>query len=282
MSDGILLTVDNLTVRYRNTTAPSVNGVSLSVREGQILGLIGESGSGKTSLARAIMRALPAAGEVTGGTVHFRGKSLLEMDRRALRAIQGTEFGMILQQSLSSLNPVYRVGAQFVRLLGEKLGQTKAESLDTARDFLRRLNCPSDVLSRYPFQLSGGQRQRVLIAMAFALGPKLLIADEPTTALDVSTQAQVLREMGALRDEFGTGILLISHNLGLVSQLCDDISVMARGNVIESGRTDTVLSEPSRAYTKALLGCMPHLDADRSRRLTTIPEGGLCFAGDRA
>ena len=270
-----LLSVDRLTVRYKTafSPCPCVDSVSLTVEEGQVLGLVGESGCGKTTLARAIIGLLPAAGEITGGNVDFRGESLLDMDKNSLKAIQGRGIGMITQESLSSLNPVRKVGAQFVRLLGEKLGLGKTDAIKTATDFLERVHCPADILNRYPFQLSGGQRQRALIAMAFALRPRLLIADEPTTALDVSAQAQVLREIEKLRDECNTAIVLISHNLGVVSQICGDVAVMYRGAVVEYGKTKTVLHEPSHPYTKGLIGCIPHLNRDRSKRLCGIPEG---------
>jgi len=269
-----VLVVDGLTVRYKTALFPSpcVDSVSLAVEEGQVLGVVGESGCGKTTLARAIIGLLPAVGEITGGTVDFCGKNLLGMDKNSLKAIRGREIGMITQESLSSLNPVRKVGAQFIRLLGEKLGQGKAEALETAADFLGRMSCPADILNRYPFQLSGGQRQRALIAMAFALRPKLLIADEPTTALDVSVQAQVLQEIKRLRDECNTAVVLISHNLGVVSQICDDIAVMYRGAVVEYGEAKTVLREPSHSYTKGLIGCIPHLNYDRSKKLYGIPD----------
>lgn len=272
MINQTLLTVNQLTVRYKSMHDPSVDCVSLNVREGQVLGVVGESGCGKTTLARAIIGVLPTAGDIETGKVHFLGKSLPDMDKRSLKAMQGCDIGMITQQSLSSLNPVRKIGTQFVRLLGEKLRLCKVDSIKVASDFLRRVSCPEDILNRYPFQLSGGQRQRVLIAMAFALRPKLLIADEPTTALDVSVQAQVLDEIMRLRDDYGTAIVLISHNLGIVSQICDDIAVMYKGIIVEYGKTKTVLTNPSHSYTKGLIGSIPHLNIDRSKRLYSIPD----------
>ena len=273
-----LLTVENLTVRYKTMPAPCVNTVSLKIEAGKSLGLIGGSGCGKTTLARAVIGALPASGAVVGGTVSFRGKNLLDMDKSALKTIQGRGIGMIAQQSLSSLNPVRRAGAQFVRLLGEKAGICKADAIRTAADFLERVSCPADILNRYPFQLSGGQRQRVLIAMAFALRPALLIADEPTTALDAPTAAQVLREITRLRDDLGAALLLISHNLAVVSQVCDDIAVMHNGAIVECGNSQTLLGAPSHPYTKGLIGCIPHLDTDRNKRLYAFSDEGALSA----
>ena len=279
-----LLSVDRLSVKYKNAPAPCVDALSLDVREGQTLGLVGESGCGKTTLARAIAGLLPPGGAVEGGSISFGGRDLLEMDDRSRRAVQGCGIGMITQESLSSLNPVSRVGAAFVKLLGEKLGMCKANAISRAAGLLEKINCPADVLGRYPFQLSGGQRQRVMIAMAFALRPKLLIADEPTTALDVVSQAHVLEEIAKLRDEHGTAVVLISHNLAVVSRVCGDIAVMYKGRLVEYGKTHTVLHHPSHSYTEGLLSAVPHLKADRSRRLQSIPSpgeaasGGCCFA----
>jgi len=272
MTNQTLLSVDNLTIRYKPMDKPTVDTVSFDICKGQVLGVVGESGCGKTTLARTIMGALPSAGVVEAGNAYFCEENLLDMDKRSKRAMQGCNIGMITQQSLSSLNPVRKIGAQFVRLLGEKLGLCRSDSIKAASDFLRRVSCPEDILNRYPFQLSGGQRQRVLIAMAFALKPKLLIADEPTTALDVSVQAQVLEEIMRLKNDYGTAIMLISHNFGIVSQICDDIAVMYRGVIVEYGNTKTVLSEPSHSYTKGLIGSIPHLDIDRNKRLYSIPE----------
>jgi len=270
-----LLTIDRLTVRYKAVDKPCVDTVSLTVEEGQALGLVGESGCGKTTLARSVIGLLPAAGEVTGGFVNFCGRNLLNMDKSSLKAIQGREIGMITQESLSSLNPVRKVGAQFVQLLAEKLEMGKFGALKTAADFLGRMNCTPDILNRYPFQLSGGQRQRALIAMAFALRPKLLIADEPTTALDASAQARVLLEIKKLRDEQNTAVVLISHNLGAVSKICDNVAVMREGAIVEYGNAKTVFHKPSHSYTRGLLDCIPHLNCDRSKRLYSIPEGNL-------
>ena len=267
-----LLEVDGLTIRYKATQASSVDSVSLSINEGQVLGLVGESGCGKTTLAKAILGVLSTSALIESGSVIFQGQNLLNSDKKSLKMIQGTGIGMITQESLSSLNPVLKVGTQFTRLIGEKMGLTKYDALKRAGDYLQKVKCPSDILDRYPFQLSGGQRQRVQIAMAFALSPKLLIADEPTTALDVSIQAQVLSEIMRLRSEQKTAILLISHNLGVVSQICDDMAVMYRGQLVEQGRTKTVLRDPSHAYTKGLIGSVPHLDLDRGKRLFSIPE----------
>lgn len=267
-----LLRINNLHVSYQGMERPVIDDVSLTLEKGKVLGVVGESGCGKTTLANTIIGALPKVGKVDQGEIIFQGKDLLNITRNERRSIQGNELGMIVQASLSSLNPVRRIGTQFVQLLQEKKGVSKQEALETATYYLRKMRCPEDTLSKFPFQLSGGQRQRVIITMAFALQPKLLIADEPTTALDVTIQAQVLRELMALQEEFETGILLISHNLGVVAQICDEIAVMYQGEIVESGRAKQVLHQPQHPYTIGLINSIPDLNYPRSQPLYNISE----------
>ncbi|MDR3230796.1 MAG: ABC transporter ATP-binding protein [Synergistaceae bacterium] len=267
-----LLSIEGLTVAFDGAPQPSVDDVSLTIEEGRILGVVGESGCGKTSLARAVIGELPARGVIRRGSIHFAGRDLLSVSRKELKALQGVELGMITQEALSSLNPVRKIGSQFVQTLCEKMLVSRQEAERSAREFLEKMSCPEDILSRYPFQLSGGQRQRVLVAMAFALYPRLLLADEPTTALDSAVQMRVLKEMMALKTNCGASIMLISHNLGVIAQVCDEVAVMYRGRIVEYGEAKAVMTSPSHPYTRGLIGSIAYMDCDRNRKLYTIPE----------
>lgn len=279
-----ILTIQNLTVCYRHMDRPAVDGVNLSLAPGEVLGVVGESGCGKSTLAKALMGILPSCGSVAGGTALFEEQNLLQLSAKERRSVQGTGMGIIIQDSISSLNPLRRVRDQAAELLRHKRGMSRPEAEQRMAELLSRVHCPADTMDKYPFQLSGGQRQRVVIALSFALRPKLLLADEPTTALDVTVQAQVLAEMQELRREYGTAVLLISHNLGVVSQIADKVAVMYRGQVVEYGRCADVLRRPGHPYTKGLLASLPSLALDKNTRLSGIPEQtaqpapeGCCF-----
>lgn len=251
---------------------PVINNINIKIKKGQILGIVGESGCGKTTLAKAVIGALPKCGTINGGSIDFLGTDLIHISSKDRKEIQGNGLGIVIQESLSSLNPVRRVGAQFSHMLREKLGVSKEESENMVYEFLDKVNCPSGIFHRFPFQISGGQRQRVIIAMAFALRPKLLIADEPTTALDVTIQAQILREMMTLKEEYETGIIIISHNLGVVAQICDEVAVMYNGRVVEYGASKKILEKPSHPYTIGLIKSIPRIDFTGSERLYNIPD----------
>lgn len=268
----MLLDVRNLRVLYPGMAWPVLDNVSLTLEKGRVLGIVGESGCGKTTLAHTIIGALARSGKVQHGEILFQGKDLLKASAKELRFMQGNELGMIVQASLSSLNPVRKIGSQSIQLLCEKTGVSGHEAAATAVYFLEKMSCPQNTMRKFPFQLSGGQRQRVIIAMAFALHPKLLIADEPTTALDVTVQAQVLHEMMELKKNNQTGILLISHNLGVLAQICDEIAVMYRGRILEYGDVGHILLQPSHPYTIGLINSIPDLELDRSKRLYNIPD----------
>ena len=279
-----ILKIEGLTVTYRRMARPAVDGVDLTLAPGEVLGVVGESGCGKSTLAKALMGILPGCGSVTAGSAFFEQQDLLQLSAKERRKLQGTGMGIIIQDSISSLNPIRRVRDQAAELLRQKRGMDRPEAEERMAELLSRVHCPADTMNKYPFQLSGGQRQRVVIALSFALCPKLLLADEPTTALDVTVQAQVLAELEALRREYGTAVLLISHNLGVVSQIADKVAVMYRGQVVEYGSCEAVLSHPGHPYTKGLLASLPTLALDKNTRLEGIPEQtaapapeGCCF-----
>jgi oligopeptide/dipeptide ABC transporter ATP-binding protein len=267
-----LLEVRHLSVSYRSRDAltRAVRAVSLDVNAGETLGLAGESGCGKSTLAAAILRLLPEPpAEYAGGEVLFQGKDILRLSREELRRVRGAGVGMVFQDPFSALNPVLTVQDQLEEIFpahGLPLPQGGVEDL-LARV---RLADPARVARSYPHQLSGGQRQRVCIALAIALNPKLLIADEPTTALDATIQGEILDLLDALKKEMGLGVLLVSHNIGLLSERADRLAVMYAGEIVETGPTKTVLGAPHHPYTRGLLASLPRLSAGRGR-LPTLP-----------
>ncbi|MER7005476.1 ABC transporter ATP-binding protein [Dactylosporangium sp. NPDC000555] len=270
-----LLEVRDLRLSYRTERGlvRAVDGVSLTVDRGETLGLVGESGCGKTAFARAVMGLVPASAAERGGSVVFEGEDLLTLDDKAMRKMMGAQIAMVFQSPLTSLNPVMRIGTQIIESLRLHRSLTKAEARATAADLLRSVHIadPGGTLRRYPHQLSGGMRQRVIIAIALACGPKLLLADEPTTALDVTVQAQILDLLAELRRERGMATVLVSHDLGVVATRTDRIAVMYAGKIVEYGPTPALFHQTRMPYTKALLGSIPRLDAKGRRPLNTIP-----------
>ena len=246
----------------------AVDGVDLSLERGRTLGIVGESGCGKSVTALTIMGLVPQPpGRIAGGEVLFEGEDLLQASPRRLRDLRGDKLSMIFQEPMSSLNPAFPVGEQVAEVLlrHRKIGKKEAD--ERAIDMLRRVRIPSPERRAldYPHQLSGGMRQRVMIAMALACNPKLLIADEPTTALDVTIQAQILELMRALRAELGTAIILITHDLGVIAELADDVIVMYAGKVIERCTAERLFAEPQHPYTVGLLGSIPRLHLEQER-----------------
>jgi oligopeptide/dipeptide ABC transporter ATP-binding protein len=246
----------------------AVDGVDFSLERGRTLGIVGESGCGKSVTALSIMGLVPQPpGRIAGGEIRFEGEDLLKAPAARLRNLRGDQLSMIFQEPMSSLNPAFPAGDQVAEVLlrHRKLG--KKEARHQAIEMLRRVRIPSPErrADEYPHQLSGGMRQRVMIAMALACNPKLLIADEPTTALDVTIQAQILELMGTLRAELGTAIILITHDLGVIAELADDVIVMYAGQVIERCAVTRVFSEPQHPYTIGLLGSIPRLDLEQER-----------------
>ncbi|MEH1099190.1 ABC transporter ATP-binding protein [Micromonospora sp. CPCC 205561] len=272
-----LLEVDELSVTFARRgqrTVHAVDGVSFSVDAGEVVGLVGESGCGKSVTSLAIMGLLPKQpGLRVGGKAVFDGTDLLQLDDRSRRDIRGRDVAMIFQDPLSSLNPVIPIGLQVTEVLTRHRGMRGAAAEKEAAALLDRVGIPDPKrrLKEYPHQLSGGMRQRALIAMAVACKPRLLIADEPTTALDVTIQAQILELLKELVRDSGTALVMITHDLGVVAGMCDTINVLYAGRVVETARRRPLFREPRHPYTVGLLGSVPRLDAGRGERLNPIP-----------
>ncbi|BAM92708.1 peptide ABC transporter ATP-binding protein [Bradyrhizobium oligotrophicum S58] len=255
-----VLTIDNLHVAIG--AAGVLRGVSLRVEAGEVRGLVGESGAGKSMVGRAIFGLLPARAAITAGRVQFEGRDLLGMANKARRDLLGRRIALIPQDPMTSLNPVRRIGAQITAVLQLHLKLSKRAALDRAAELLTEvaIRDPAGVLNLYPHELSGGMRQRVLIALAFACDPALVIADEPTTALDVTVQRQVLQLVERMRQRHGAAILFVTHDLGVVAKICRSMTVLHAGRVLEDGPTTEVLVKPHHAYTRALLAATPRAD----------------------
>jgi peptide/nickel transport system ATP-binding protein len=271
-----LLEVEDLTVTFagRGRKAfTAVDGVSFSVRPGEVVGLVGESGSGKSVTSLAVMGLLPKRGVRVGGSVRFEGRDLLRIPRDELTDMRGRDLAMVFQDPMTSLNPVVPIGTQVTEVLLRHTDLGRAEARDEAEHLLRRVGIPDAGrrLREYPHQLSGGMRQRALIATALACKPRLLIADEPTTALDVTIQAQVLELLRQLVTETGTAMVMITHDLGVVAGLCDIVNVMYAGRVVETASRRELFAAPRHRYTDGLLASIPRLDAERGESLRPIP-----------
>ena len=250
----------------------ALNGVSFSMEEGEVLGIVGESGSGKSVTAYSIMGLTAYPGKLVGGTVRFNGHEIEKMTEKEFRKIRGNEVSIIFQDPMTSLNPVYTIGNQIVEVILLHTNKTKKEAYERAKELLELvgINEPSKRLKQYPHELSGGMRQRVMIAIALACEPKLLIADEPTTALDVTIQAQILELMQELRKKLGMSIIMITHDLGVVASMCEKIAVMYAGHIVEYGTADEIFYNPSHEYTKGLIKSIPKLNAEKIERLVPI------------
>ncbi len=269
-----LLQIKNLETHFFTPegVVKAVNGVSYDVQPGETLGLVGESGSGKTVSALSLMRLIPnPPGKIVGGEIIFDGESLLEVDDSRMREIRGNEIAMVFQEPMTSLNPVLTIGRQLTEALELHRKMSGKEASARAVELLHMVGIPAaaERLGDYPHQFSGGMRQRVMIAMALSCDPKLLLADEPTTALDVTIQAQVLEVMSRLSRELGTAVIVITHNLGVVARYADRVNVMYGGRIVESGSAEEIYHNPRHAYTLGLLESVPRLDA-RTGRLIPI------------
>jgi oligopeptide transport system ATP-binding protein len=269
-----LLSVENLEVRFwtRRGTVHAVNGISFDIAAGETLGIVGESGCGKSVTSLALMGILPRAGKVTNGTAMFQGRDLLTLKDDQLRKVRGREIAMIFQDPMTSLNPVLTIGRQIREALETHFDMDRAQANKRAAELLDQVGIPSAKtrIRDYPHQFSGGMRQRAMIAMALACEPKLLIADEPTTALDVTIQAQILKLLKDLVAERDTALILITHDLGVVAGNCERVNVMYGGMFMETGSADQIFARPRHPYTLGLLQSIPRLDATRKERLTPI------------
>lgn len=270
-----ILTVDNLHVAFKTQTGKltAVRGVSFELKKGETLAIVGESGSGKSVTAKSIMQLLPTATtEVTKGDIVYNGKSLLELSKRQITNLRGSEISMVFQDPMTSLNPTMKVGKQIMEGIQRHEQLTKAQARKRALEMLQLVGIPQaeNRLDNYPHQFSGGMRQRVVIALALACNPKVLIADEPTTALDVTIQAQILDLMKDLQKKTETAIILITHDLGVVANMADCVAVMYGGKIVEQGTLDEIFYNPQHPYTLGLLQSMPKLNEDRSQPLLPI------------
>ena len=270
-----LLDVVDLRISFETErgTVTAVDGVSFSVAQGEVVGIVGESGCGKSVTAESILQLLDPSSTRYTGQMNFAGEDLFGFDEEVMRQIRGNRVAMIFQDPMSALNPVFTIGDQLTEaiLAHRKIGKRRARS--AAVELLQKTGIPEPErrMRQYPHQLSGGQRQRVMIAMALSCEPELLIADEPTTALDVTTQAQILRLLINLKDEFNAGIVFITHDLGVVAEICDRVVVMYLGQVVESTDVNTLFDNPAHPYTRGLMASTPDIDSDPSVDLPIIP-----------
>ena len=241
----------------------SVNGVSFNLERGKVLGIVGESGSGKSVTAYSIMQILASTGKIVSGSIKLDGQELVNAGEKVMKTVRGNKVSIIFQDPMTSLNPTYTIGHQLMEAIVLHTGRDKNQAYDRAVEMLRLVNInePEKRMKQYPFEFSGGMRQRIMIAMALACEPDILIADEPTTALDVTIQAQILELMKDLQKELGMAIIMITHDLGVVAQLCDEVIVMYAGSICEQGTADEIFYNPSHEYTKGLLRSIPTTDS---------------------
>ncbi len=270
-----LLEIKNLKTHFftHEGTVKAVDGVSFKINQGETLGIVGESGSGKSVTALSVMKLIPhPPGKIIGGEIYFEGKDLLKLDNKEIRKIRGKKISMIFQEPMTSLDPVFTIGHEIGEAIQLHQGLNKKEARKKAIEILKIVGIP-DVEKRidnYPHELSGGMRQRVMIAMALSCNPTLLIADEPTTALDVTIQAQILRLINDLKDKFGASVMLITHDLGVIAEMCDNVAVMYAGHIVEYTDVYTLFSNPLHPYTKGLSKSIPRMNVE-TEHLDAIP-----------
>jgi oligopeptide/dipeptide ABC transporter ATP-binding protein len=272
---GTLLSIKNLKTHFYSAgkTIRALDGVSFDIEEGGSFGLVGETGCGKSVTALSILRLIPfPPGKIVGGEIHFRGRNLLDLTEEEIRSVRGKEISMIFQEPMTSLNPVFRIGDQMVEVIMLHQGLGKSQAFEKAIEMLELVHMPEarKVMKQFPHQLSGGMRQRAMIAMELSCHPFLLIADEPTTALDVTIQAQILRLIKEMKREFHSSILLITHDLGVIAEICDRVAVMYAGSIVEQAGVEEIFEDPKHPYAKGLWGAIPRIDEEREI-LAVIP-----------
>jgi oligopeptide/dipeptide ABC transporter ATP-binding protein len=269
------LDIQGLTTHFftRSGVIKAVDNLSLRLRKGRVLGLVGESGCGKTVTALSILNLVPYPGKIVSGKIFFEGADLLTLSPEELRAIRGARISMIFQEPMTALNPVFTVGNQIAEVLTTHRHATNREALDAAIELLRSVGIPSPEkrVNEYPHQLSGGMRQRVMIAMAIACKPSLILADEPTTALDVTIQAHILELLGTIQSEMGMAMVLVTHDLGLIAERAHEVAVMYAGRIVEQAETKELFANPQHPYTRGLMASIPKPGEEGRRRLRTIP-----------
>ena len=285
----LILDIKDLVIHYETDdgTVEAVNGLDIQLEYGKTLGLVGETGSGKTTTALSILRLVPdPPGVIKNCSITLDGKDILNLPQKDLESIRGNLVSMIFQDPMTSLNPVLTVGEQIAEVIGLHENISEKEAADKAGQMLEVVGIPKERYGEYPHQFSGGMKQRVVIAMALACNPKLLIADEPTTALDVTIQAQVLETMKELREKFGSAMIMITHDLGIIAEVCDEVSVVYAGQIVEHGTLEDVFERTLHPYTEGLFGSLPNIE-ERRHRLQPIPglmpdptdlPKGCCFA----
>lgn len=259
-----MLEIKDLTIQYGEKDAV-VENFSLTMQKGEIISIVGESGSGKSTVLRSIIGGLLGQGKIISGDIIFNGKSLLNLSNNEWRELRGTVISMISQDCSATLNPIRKIGSQYIEYINAHTNLNKTEAENKALSMLEKVRLPEvkNIMNSYPYELSGGMKQRVGIAMALTFEPELVLADEPTSALDVTTQAQIVKQMMELRDEFNTGIIIVTHNMGVAAYMADKIVVMQNGVVVDSGTREEVINNPKSDYTKKLLKAIPEMDGER-------------------
>ena len=270
-----LLQIAGLTTRFLTPAGPltAVDNLDLTVRQGRVLGLVGESGCGKTITALSVLRLVPPPGKITAGRILFEGTDLLTLPQHEMRKIRGARISMVFQEPMTALNPVFTIGNQIAEVITTHQEVTAGDARDRSVELLRSVGIPSPEkrIGEYPHQLSGGMRQRVMIAMAIACRPSLILADEPTTALDVTIQAHILELLSRIQAEMGMALVLVTHDLGLIAERAHEVAVMYAGKIVEQTDTRTLFADPLHPYTRGLMNSLPRPGSTKRSRLNTIP-----------